>query len=596
MTSGRVFGGPAAPACVDPAASASLVDRLRSDLKSRSAMLDASADCIKLLDMQGRLVGMNAAGREALGVTDEQADAGYGMYWLDLLPPGIARRGRKALAAACAGGSARFPGESVDPHGTRRYWDNMLTPIADEDGQFRTIMCVSRDVTAQRTADEKLRRASERDGLTSLLNRRAFEKRARRVVASARPGSQAGVAIIDVDHFKHVNDAFGHAAGDRVLKTVAHDLLRKLPANAVIGRLGGDEFVVALRNVRDRAHLVELLTTATGTAKGSTRYSTSVGCAIVPDDGSDLAALLSSADSALATVKESCRGGLAVFTSSMSNRARDDALQLEIAREVLRRESIVPVYQRCVRLDTGAVVGCEALLRWSDGSDLMPPSALETAFDDFELAGRLGQRMQELVMADLAAWRATWSTGVPVAINVAPIELIRDAFAEDFLARASQAGVPTSAVRIEVTERALGTRGVEVVARNLAQLRASGVEVYLDDFVMGHSSLARLTDMPIDGLKIDRAFVQRLGSDPTAFTIVSAIASLGQALDLAVIAEGIETEEQRDLVRKAGCSLGQGNLFGAPETGRVAARAASRRRSQPSHRYGVSVPSRPMSS
>lgn len=543
-----------------------------AQLAARDDMLDVSVDCIKIIDLEGRVLHMNRSGRTALGVSDAEAAAGFGMPWLSLLPPDIARRGRRALRRAREGSRARFAGMSVAPSGAVQHWDNLLTPLLEE-GVPTSILCVSREVTRQREAAARLRRASETDHLTGLLNRRSFDTRLPRALARARQdGSQLGVALLDLDHFKHVNDTLGHAAGDRLLRAVAGRITARLPVRAFAARLGGDEIGFVLEGVTDRAAFHELVTAIIAEAsrpvghKGRTlAHSMSVGCAVFPADAPDETGLMACADAALGEVKASGRGGVALFEPEMLRASQSTASQLETGREVVRGGLVVPVYQPQVRLDTGELVGFEALLRWRRGSELVPPSTLDAAFEDFDLASGLGVQMHDAVIADLASWIARGQHVVPVALNVAPVELLRGDFATSLLARLERAGVPPSAIRLEVTERALGARGAEIAIATLRRLRDAGVAIVLDDFGTGHASLTRLTEYPVTVVKVDRSFVAPLGDDRggrSAVAIVTAVVALGHALDAEVVAEGVETSEQRRLLLGAGCQVGQGHLLG----------------------------------
>ncbi|WP_300681401.1 bifunctional diguanylate cyclase/phosphodiesterase [Nocardioides sp.] len=534
-------------------------------------MLDASVDCIKVIDLDGCLIHMNRSGCEALGVTAEQVEAGFGMKWLPLLPPECRARGRIALRRAFAGESARFNGRSIAADGSSQFWDNLLTPVVDTDGEVTSVLCVSRDITAQRIAEERLRNASETDALTGLMNRRAFRARLKRVVARChRDGSHMGVVLIDLDDFKTTNDTLGHAAGDHLLRAVARRLSRCLPADGVLARLGGDEFAICLERVYDRDEMADLAQRVSRQLDKPILFgdreingAMTVGWATLPGDASDETGLMSAADIALNHAKSTGRGGIQAFDPSLRLGAVRALEQLTLARDVLRRGAVVPTYQPKVLLADGSLAGFEALLRWHqvDG-ELGAPALLAEAFTHHELAVQLATQMHRQVAADIADWLNEGLPAVPVSINASPVELLRPDFASALLAVLEEYDVPTSLIEVEISENTLVERGSTAVFATLAELKAAGVGIALDDFGTGQSSLARIRDYPVDTIKIDRSFVTDITRDMSQRAIVQAITSIGAALAADVVAEGVETAEQGALLRSAGCGMAQGFHFG----------------------------------
>lgn len=549
-------------------------------LTVRNDMLDASVDCIKIIDTDGIVLHMNQSGCLALGVTDEQAAAGFGMVWLDLLPPEIRTRGERALAQAREGRNARFDGMSIIEGQTPQHWDNILTPVLGLDGRTRAILCVSRDITLQREAERRLRVASETDDLTDLLNRRAFRTRLRRAVTRARThGEKVGMLLIDLDHFKNVNDTLGHLAGDHLLRVLSRRIKACVPEQAFVGRLGGDEFAVVLpgtdeQALLDVADLVSLQLDAPISHSGRRiDGGMSIGCALYPRDAWDEGGLMASADAALYDLKAAGRGGIRVFNQQMLDAAEAAATQIHRARDLVRDRGILPYYQPKVRLEDGSLVGFEALLRWrSPELGIQPPSTVFEAFKDYELATGMGSQMHERVLADLAAWRDRGLPLVPVSFNAAPVELLRGDYPARLLEKLAAFEISPELIELEITETILLERGAEFVTRALRELKDAGVRIALDDFGTGHSSLAHLRDYPVDTIKVDRSFVARMVTEPSIHAIVRAIAELGPSLGVEVVAEGVETELQRQLLTGNNCHVGQGYLFGAAMSGDAASR------------------------
>lgn len=536
----------------------------------RDEMLDVSVDCIKIIDTAGRVIHMNRSGCTALGVDPEKT--GFGMEWLTLLPPEIRARGQRALNRARGGHNARFAGKSVIPGQKPQYWDNILTPVKNEQGETTTILCVSRDVTLQRVAQLRLRVASEVDSLTDLLNRRSLKIRMHRAMTRARQtGGKVGLLLIDLDHFKNVNDTLGHPAGDHLLRVLSRRIKQSLSDTAIIARLGGDEFAVLIENVSDEQQVVQIADQILKQTVAPISYSgrlinggMSIGGAIYPRDAWDTSVLMSCADTALNNLKAGGRGGIQMFSERMTQAAQHAASQLELARQAIRDQVIEPHYQPKVLLSDGTIVGFEALLRWrSPEGRVRLPGTVAEAFKDYELASGLAHQMHTAILSDMANWREQGLPLLPVSINAAPVEFMRDDFADKLLEKLDAYRIAPELIEVEITEHILLERGAEFVANALRVLKSHGVRVALDDFGTGHSALAHLRDYPVDNVKIDRSFVARMVDEPSILAIVEAVSRLGPALSVDVIAEGIETERQREVLLQAECRFGQGFLFGA---------------------------------
>ncbi|QNP47135.1 putative bifunctional diguanylate cyclase/phosphodiesterase [Diaphorobacter aerolatus] len=541
---------------------------LMRNLGMQEKMLDASVDCIKIVNTDGTLAHMNLSGCRALGVSP---DSGFGMKWLELLPPEIQAPGLRAFRQALRGSNARFAGKSIAPGKPAQYWDNILTPVFDDNGKTMSILCVSRDVTQQQLTEERLRKANEVDELTDLPNRRAFNDALRPALQRAREqGTGALLMLIDLDHFQHLNDTLGHAAGDHLLQVLARRIQGCLPEDALVARIGGDEFAIIAHDVGDEdalqriAHRVMLqLDPPISYAGKRINGSMSIGCALYPRDAREAVELMSNADAALNEMKVNGRGGVGVFSREIMRPLEDEAGQMDQARRILRDGTVRAHYQPKVRLIDRKVVGMEALLRSQDAEhgSLQMPGKVQAAFLNYELATRIADALRAKVFADIVTWQRAGLQIVPVSLNAAPVEFMRDNYAERLLKHLEKAGVDPSLIELEVTEQTLHERGSKYVTRALAQLRAAGIRVALDDFGTGHSSLTRLRDFPVDCLKIDSNLVGNFGSDPAITAVVNAIGRIGSDLSMELVAEGIETETQCQALLAAGFGIGQGHLF-----------------------------------
>ncbi len=418
----------------------------------------------------------------------------------------------------------------------------------------------------------QLKWSSEHDPLTSLVNRRGFQHALEAAHRSVKPGEQVGLLLIDLDHFKHVNDSYGHAVGDELLQILGQRLAAGIRETDVAGRLGGDEFAVLLRDIRSAeeavAVAVKLCSSLTGPMRLRDRVlnsGASIGVATFPKHAVSPDELFRSADAALYELKRSGRGGVRLFEDYMLTRIANAAHQLSRARRAAMLERIVPVYQPKVELKSGSIIGHEALLRWSlPGQPLQSPEMIEEAFEDYELATRIGEMMQRSVARDVRRLREAHVNCGRVSINAAPCEFLRDDYAERLLGVLAEEGVDPSSFEVEITERALIDRAPDFVARALRLLRDAGITISLDDFGTGYSSLSHLRDFSVDLVKIDKSFVRQICDEADIAAIVSAVIYLTQSLGIAVVAEGVETEQQAELLRTMGCGFAQGHLFGHP--------------------------------
>ena len=434
-------------------------------------------------------------------------------------------------------------------------------------------------IRKERRRSQQLKWTSDHDALTRLPNRRAFEARLADVTLRA-PGSasEVGLLIVDMDYFKHVNDTLGHGAGDELLRSMATRLKRSVRRNDFVARIGGDEFAVVLPNLQQESDLSALGNQVAAAiqlplkiAGHVVRPSASIGGAICPKDKSDADEFLKRADAALYALKRSGRGGFRLFESYMLDEVKSAAFQLERARQAIADDSIIPVYQPKVSIRGGALVGFEALLRYtSPEGTLGLPDTLAEAFSDYELAASIGAVMQRRVACDIRTWIDRGLSFGRVSINAAPAEFLRDDYAERLLRVLDAHDVPPDCIEVEVTEHAFVERGREYVARALDLLKAAGVMLSLDDFGTGHSSLSHMRDFPVDLIKVDRSYTRQISEDEEIAALVAGVVHLACSLGLEVVAEGVETSRQFDLLRAMGCHFAQGHLLGKPvESARV---------------------------
>ncbi|MBS0244328.1 MAG: EAL domain-containing protein, partial [Proteobacteria bacterium] len=380
------------------------------------------------------------------------------------------------------------------------------------------------------------------------------------------------VLFLDLDEFKLINDSFGHAAGDELLRIIGQRLRQRVRATDTVARLGGDEFVVVLGRLASLDAAEEM---AQDLVKGLSEpidlidhqkiyISASVGISVFPVDGTEAGQLLQKADTALYEAKRNGRKAFRRYSTALTATA-NKRIQLDSGmRTALERDEFVLLYQPLVSLADGSLTGCEALIRWQDPSrGLVPPSDFIPIAEETGFILPLGEWVLRTACEQLVRWRSAGFAVPRVAINVSARQFRSPDLVQNLTAILKQTGVAPASIELEITEGALMENSISAAA-TLRALKDLGVQLALDDFGTGYSSLAYLKTFPIDKLKIDRSFVQSIPSDQTSCEIATVIIGLAKCLNLEVLAEGIESDSQRDMLKRHGCDTGQGFLFGRP--------------------------------
>lgn len=420
-------------------------------------------------------------------------------------------------------------------------------------------------------ARQRIRKLAFYDGLTGLPNRSLLQARADQAIASAtRNAEPLAVLFLDLDRFKQINDSLGHPAGDELLRQVASRLQRELRSSDIAGRLSGDEFVVVLPQCdADQAadtveRLQALLAQPMEIADTRLAISASVGIAMFPADGREMETLLHRADMAMYQAKSGARGSFRFFSAEM-NRLAQERLALETAlREALRQGQLQLHYQPQIELAGGRLHGVEALARWTH-PELGPisPARFIPLAEECGLIAELGRWALREACRQLAEWRAQGLAVPAIAVNLSPTSfhnlelpsLIADALERHAL--------KPQDLTLEITESVLVDTNPSTL-KTLAEVHAQGVRLSMDDFGTGYSSLSYLRRLPVSELKLDRSFVADLEQDEAARALSRAILGIGQSLQLTVVAEGVESEQQNQLLREQGYPVAQGYLFARP--------------------------------
>lgn len=538
--------------------------RLSRALKESEAhfrtLVDDTSDVIMRVSHAGVI---SYASRASLPVLGEAGADLIGRSLTDLVAPSDRRR-MLAWLHDEQGSDQRFEVEVVPPGERRRVVSFMASRTSD--GQVLSVREITRQVELRR----QLEVAARWDGLTGLANRTTFDAALEKRIASSQ---SAAVLFCDLDRFKRINDTTGHAAGDAVLVEVARRIRDALSDDDLVARFGGDEFTVLLRPGIDADEAKNLARQIQDSVLGTYRLAddgSGIGLSISAGlafggCGRDASEVMRNADLALYAAKSESRGSMRVFEQSMYDDFAGRVEMEQRLREALDADGLSLAYQPVLDLNSGAVVGVEALLRWYDGDDVVldPPAIIELA-ESFDSDGRVGRWVLQKAVAQAASW-AHHSYPVRVSVNVSTRQLLDAALVDEVTALLSAHDLDPSLLTLEITEGAFMDESA-VAATNLHRLREAGVGLAIDDFGTGYSSLAYLTRLPVGELKIDRTFVAGIPQDKDRTALVRTVIRLAHDLGLSVTAEGVERVDQLRLLRGMGAHLAQGFLISKPVT------------------------------
>jgi len=443
----------------------------------------------------------------------------------------------------------------------------------ETDGQ-RMMQAIIRDISERKEAEERLHHQAFYDDLTGLPNRTLATERLQTAIQRARRNNtQAALLFIDLDQFKHINDTLGHVVGDQVLVLFARRIENVLGDNAIVSRFGADEFLLQIENVKTMVEIIALvdkIVESIGEPVSIEGFeisaTVSIGISIAPDDTSDVNKLIRYADTAMYRAKERGRNCYQFFTPDMHRRA-EQRLSLEGAlRHAIERRELILHYQPQVDMRNGAVIGCEALVRWQHPEKgLIPPFEFIALAEEIGLIHEIGSWVVEEACRQIGTWQSEGYPELKVAVNVSPHQLQNRHLAQEILHIVARHNLKPHTLEVEITETSL-MRDTALAIAQMRDLSNGGVSLAIDDFGTGYSSLGHLHRFPINKLKIDRSFVNNIdtSTEQGGGTIPRAIISLAHELALEVIAEGIETENQRDFLLHADCFAGQGYLYSKP--------------------------------
>ena len=430
---------------------------------------------------------------------------------------------------------------------------------------YRRVKELATEMDARRAAELEAKKLARHDALTGLPNRRFFVETLGEALLTTTADAQTAVLMLDLDGFKSVNDAYGHAIGDQTLIEFAQRISAIMRAGAVLMRIGGDEFAVIVPNIKsldDPTALARRIVAAVAEpfpiGQISTTVGVGVGIAIAPSDGMEPEILVQRADRALYRAKAEGRSCIRFFETDMDAHVeRRLAIETEL-RAAVAAKAIVPYYQPVVAFEGRRVIGFEALARWkSDKFGWLAPDLFITVAEEIGIISELGDQLLRQACIDARSWPPE----LTLAFNISAVQLCDPTIGLRVLAILAETGFSPRRLELEITETAL-VDNIKIAQAVTEQLRQAGVRIALDDFGTGYATLSQLLSLKLDRIKIDRSFVERLGKDKESTTIVRAVLGIASGFNLETTAEGIENDLQLASLRADGCLEGQGYLFG----------------------------------
>ena len=539
-------------------------------VRLHAAALESTQDGVMVTDLRPRIVSVNRAYTEITGYTEADVagqspklltsgrhdPAFFSALWESLLTHG------------------RWQGEIQNRRKTGELytqWTSIST-VRNDAGEPTHYVTVFTDITAQKQAEAQLQHLAHFDPLTQLPNRLLVLNRLDHAIAAAdRAKRRVAVLFIDLDNFKTVNDSLGHAAGDRLLEAVAQRLVTRARREDTLGRLGGDEFILILEQVREAPEaaqvaqeLLTLLEAPFHIAGQDVYVQSSIGISIYPEDAREAGELVRDADAAMYQAKRAGRGTYRYYTESLTAAAQTRlSLDTRLRRALEQREFELH-YQPLYRIADRRLIGLEALVRLNQpGLPPVGPAEFIPVLEETGQITALGAWVTQEACRQGRAWLDEGLDFGRIAINLSPQEVRRGQTDERIRAALQASGLPADRLELEITESGLMEQGERAEAF-LHNLRSIGVQLAIDDFGTGYSSLAYLKRFPVSKLKIDRSFVRDLPGDISDAQLVQTMVAMGRNLGIAVVAEGVETEEQLAYLRELGCESAQGYLLGRP--------------------------------
>ena len=545
--------------------------QIEESMKLASLVYQSSSEAMAVTDAEGNILDINPAFTEVTGYTREdvigknanilhsgrQDDNFYQTMWQSINTSGT------------------WQGEIWNKRKTGEIYAEWLTinTIYDEAGlPYRRVELFS-DITRRKESEQIIWHQANFDILTGLPNRNMFHDRLDQEIKKSKRSSMAlAVMFLDLDRFKDINDTLGHAMGDELLKETAHRISNCVRASDTVARLGGDEFTVILSELEDQASIEQIsgkilqkLAEPFHLGEDVVYITVSIGLTFYPDDAEDIDALLKNADQAMYAAKSAGRNRYNYFTASMQEAAQTRMRLVTDLRAALSGNQFQLFYQPIVEMESGKIYKAEALIRWLHPErGLVSPVQFIPVAEETGLINEIGDWVFYEAANKVAEWRTTYNSRFQVSINKSPVQFQRGGTEHGlWITHLKKLGLPGGSIAVEITEGLL-LDASPAISNQLLELREAGIQVAIDDFGTGYSSLAYLKRFDIDYVKIDRSFVRSIATRANDMVLCEAIIVMAHKLGMKVIAEGVETHEQHQLLLAAGCDYAQGFLFSQP--------------------------------
>jgi diguanylate cyclase (GGDEF)-like protein/PAS domain S-box-containing protein len=533
--------------------------RLSNETALLRSLIDSVPDLISFTDQDGRLLGANRAfsGRFGLDPEDVVGRTPIDVAWQ--------ARQERTMLPRLSDDVQRFEETLHDPSGVVQHYDTLQTPYFTEDGTRLGIIEISRDMTAQRAAEERIHQLALYDHLTGLPNRALIGDAANATFADPSSAGRAhALVFLDLDDFKTINDTVGHRVGDLIIQETAARLVTVAGSGVTVARLGGDEFALLLpaTSLEQAAALVRSILASIERPYRIEQYelalTASAGLAMYPTDGTTFEDLAVRADAAMYRAKQDGRHTFRFYSGDMLAKAAERLDFLTSLRRAVEQDELVLHYQPQVSLVDGRIVGVEALVRWQHPQlGLLGPDAFIALAEDSGMILPIGEWVLNRALADAAHWQREEDRPFTVSVNLSAVQFVQTDLAERVRRALLRAEFPPELLELEITE-SVAMASPEMAIATVDRLHTMGIRISIDDFGTGYSSLAYLKRFRIDELKIDRSFVTDLGKDPGDEAIVTAIIQVAKSLRCSTVAEGVETHAQEEFLRAHGCDIAQG--------------------------------------
>jgi diguanylate cyclase (GGDEF)-like protein/PAS domain S-box-containing protein len=535
-----------------------------------SAVIEFSQQAVMITDLDSRILKVNPAFERITGYTAAEAVGRTPR----LLSSGVQTKAFYEQLWEAVLEHGHWQGELVNRRRDGSLYTEQMTvsTVRDRQGKPSHYVAMFLDVSEAKSAAQQIQHLAHHDVLTGLPNRLLLRDRLQQALAQAqRHGQCVALLFIDLDHFKHVNDAHGHHVGDQLLQQAARRISLALRLSDTVSRQGGDEFIALLPDLKSPQEampicraLLRALSTPFEVEGHTLHLSASIGVASSPADSMDIDTLLRCADMAMYEAKHAGRNRTQFFRSELEERARRQAgLEAEL-RVALRERQLFVELQPQIELSSGAITCVEALVRWQhpERGRVGPIDFIPFA-EESHLILAIGLEVIRLACEARAALHEDLDDKVPIAINVSAVQLADPGFLDHFNEEVDRHALSGHQIELEITERAL-VADIDSTRALLQRLRVLGVKVAIDDFGTGYSNLALLHRLPLSRLKIDRSFITDIDTRRSAQEICRAVCALASSLELKVVAEGVESSPQLELIRGLGCDAGQGYVFARP--------------------------------